>query len=98
MANLQVGYINSNVDLDSGSWDGYDFFVVDASGGSITISMETIVADGQAYYLQRVDSDLLTTVTLTPKSGQSVNGGSSYLLPIGTRIYCVAANSNYLCK
>ena len=95
MAQLSVGYITSNVDLDLNSLDGYNFFVIDASGGSITISMETIVGDGMNFYCQRIDSST-NTVTFTPKPGQTVNGGSSYSLPIGTRVFCVSSNSNFL--
>jgi hypothetical protein len=95
MAQLSVGYISSNVDLDLDNWDGYNFFVIDATSGSITISMETIVGDGMNFYCQRIDTSA-NTVTFTPKAGQTVNGGSSYSLPVGTRVFCVSSNSNFL--
>lgn len=95
MAGLSVGYINTTLDLNDDSWDGYNFFVVDASSGSITITMENITADGINFYMQRVDASE-NTVTLQPESGQTLNGSSSYMLAIGTRVFCVSENSNYL--
>lgn len=95
MTSLDVGFINTTLDLNDDSWDGFNFFVVDASGGSITITMENITVDGIYFYLQRVDASE-NTVTLQPVGDQTLNGSSSYMLAIGTRVLCVSENSNYL--
>lgn len=95
MSYISLGQFSADFDMDDELWA---FYVVDATSGSISVSMQTINVDGIWIYIQRTDTNATNTVTLVPKTGQTINGASSYNLLIGERVMCVslATAQNYL--
>jgi len=56
-----------------------DVYLIDASGGNITITLPLITADGTQYTLTRIDTTT-NTVTIQGTSGQTLNGVASIAL------------------
>lgn len=67
---VQTAYItstsgNTNLSID------YDTYIIDSSGGSITLTLPTITADGITFLLRRRD---ITGNTVTLSSSATING------------------------
>jgi hypothetical protein len=56
----------------------FDTYLVDASGGSITLTVPSASADGQHFFINRIDSTDANTLTIT--SQDTINGASSIML------------------
>ena len=68
--------INSSTDLDNNGYEYYQYFLADANGGSFNFVLPTNVWDGLSYIINRTDSNVLTSITLSAHTG-TVNGGAS---------------------
>ena len=77
--NSNITEITTSTTLDT----GFDVYLVDASGGSITVTLPAIVADGMQYKLHRSD-DTANTVTIVPTGGDTIEGTSSAVLQQNT--------------
>lgn len=75
--------INSTVDMNTNSLEYFEYFIVNASG-NIEIKLPTAY-DGSYYQFHRLDTTA-NTVTFTAQTGDTINGGSSLVLPINR--YC----------
>lgn len=87
--------ISSNVDFDIGSWSGYNYFPVNCSGGSCTVTLPTSVWDGLSFIFNRVDSNLLATFTMDCHTG-TINGGSSIVVPGKSYVEVVYDGGNWM--
>lgn len=71
-----------------------DVYVVDASGGNITLTLPNITTNGMQYKLKRVDSTRANTVTVQGFSGaQTIDGQVSITLSIVSSIEVQSINS-----
>lgn len=57
-----------------------DVVLVDASGGSITITLPNILSDGMQYKLKRTDATTSSTVTIQGTGGQTIDGSTTVTL------------------
>lgn len=76
--------ITSTVDMNQNSLEFFEYFLVDATSGNIEIKLPTSY-DGSYFQFHRKDTSS-NTVTFICQTGDTVNGGSSILLPINR--YC----------
>jgi hypothetical protein len=72
--------INSTVDMNTNSLEYFEYFIVDATSGNIEIKLPTAY-DGSYFQFHRLDTTP-NLVTFVPQTGNTVNGGSSFLLPV----------------
>jgi hypothetical protein len=56
----------------------FDVYIVSASGGSITITLPTISADGMQYKIKRTDNTPANTVTIQGTGGQTIDGITTF--------------------
>lgn len=75
MSSLYVTLINSSQTLDF----GYDTFLVDASGGNITLTIPSAAGDGPNFIVSRIDNstNTVTIISIDSGSGITINGSSS---------------------
>lgn len=85
--------LNSTCDMDQNNLQYYDYYLIDAATGNISITLPTLY-DGSYIQLHRIDTSS-NTVNLLPQSGETVNGTSSMLLPINRYAQCVKIGSNW---
>jgi len=74
MGDYSIYVILNNLDLDE--QNGYTYYIVDCSLGDIQLTLPTITYDGANFKIHRLDSSS-NVLTITPQSGQTINGGSS---------------------
>lgn len=72
--------INSTVDMNLNSLEYFEYFIIDATNGNINITLPTGY-DGSYYQFHRLDTST-NVVTFLPQTGDTINGGSSIILPI----------------
>lgn len=60
MSNAYPIYITSDATVDPGS----DTFFIDATGGSVTMTLPSLISDGTKFTFVRVDSNVSFTVTI----------------------------------
>ena len=90
---LYIFTITSDAHLDDLS--GYNYFLVDASGGNISIHLQNITADGIYVTLTRIDSSPSNTVTIAGMNGQTINGAASVPLNTNSQFIPVSLNGNW---
>jgi hypothetical protein len=73
-------------------------FVLDASSNGIAVTLPSASGqDGNHFYLIRIDSFPVNAVTMTPSSGQTINGNSgSYVFTKYKEYHVVAVSGNWL--
>lgn len=81
--------------MDTNGYSGYNYFPVDCSGGSLTITLPTNVWDGLVYIFNRTDSNALTTLTLDAHTG-TIQGGASLAVSAKSYVECVYLGSNWM--
>jgi hypothetical protein len=78
-----MNYITSDTTLDN----GYQIDLLDASGGSFTVTLFNIDGDGDEVYLSRVDNNALGIVTIKNNDGSNYTtmlvGGIIHLISYG---------------
>lgn len=95
MNSLYTETITNDIDLDNES--GSNYFIIDASSNNINISLPTIGSNGMNFEIIRIDSNLLNTVTFTPKTSQTVNNNSSTTFAVNSYASLVSNDSNWIC-
>lgn len=92
MSLRSIKLVTSTQDLDP----VYDTFFIDASQGSIIFTLPNIALDGLNYYIKRIDSSLLTTVTIKGyNASQTINGSTSVLLLGSNAIFPISFNGEW---
>jgi hypothetical protein len=94
MSNVSVGELTTSVDMDN--YDGFNYLFVDCSAGNITIDMTTLIFDGYYFIFNRRDNSS-NTVTLLPKTGQTINGTTSFLIPPRGVTGILGFNNDWTC-
>jgi len=90
MATLNYDVVTSNATL---SWD-YDIYFVDASGGSITLTLpDPFDYDGTHFYIKRVDTTYSNTVTVTPTNSH-IDNLTTLSINSLQKFHFIAYNSN----
>ena len=89
--------INSNIDMDVNSYTGYNYFLVDCSSNNVTIQLTSSVWDGYTFIFQRVDTNSSNTLTLSAKTGTTINGSSSVTCGVKTYNQIVNYSSDWKC-
>lgn len=69
MTTVDVIYMTSDGTLDL----NFNVFLLDATSGSLSITIPLFTSDGQQIQIKRVDSVILNTVTISPTSPQKIN-------------------------
>ena len=87
--------INSNTDFDNDGWTGFNYFPVDCSVGSITITLPTNVWDGLGFYFNRTDNNALNFLTIECHTG-TIQGGASLVVGGKTVIEAVFNNGDWI--
>lgn len=87
---VSVTSINSSQTL-SFDWNVY---LIDATLGSITVTLPTPSADGENISLSRTDATG-NTVTVQGLLGETIDGASSYNLTAGNKLKVVAYLGNW---
>lgn len=76
--------ITATSDMDNNGLSGYNYFLIDCSGGNITITLPSSIWDGLTYVFLRTDLSA-NVLTFNAHSG-AINGGSS--LTMSPKNYC----------
>jgi hypothetical protein len=87
--NTNITLITTNTTLSTKD----DVYIVNASGGSLTITLPLITANGMQYKIKRSDTTPTSTVTIIGTSGQTIDGAVSILLATTTNIELQSLNS-----
>ena len=87
--------LNSTCDMNQNNLEFYDYYLIDASSGNISITLPTAY-DSSYYQFQRIDTTA-NTVTLLPQSGDTVNSTSSLLFPINRYAQLIKIGTNWRC-
>lgn len=72
--------ITSSTTIDT----GYENFLIDATSGSLTITLPIILSNGQFFRFRRIDNTA-NNVTITG-TGQNIDGNTNITLPVLTTI------------
>lgn len=75
-------YVNTNLDMNQNGNDGFQYYIVDCSTSSINISLGNNPYDALYYRIQRVDTNVLNTLTITATNSKLINGGTSTTMNI----------------
>ena len=86
--------ITSNADMNNNTYAGFEYYFVDASSGSITITLPEILYDGTTFIMHRIDNSV-NNVTLEAFTGQTVDGTSSVNMPARNYQEFVSLNNNW---
>lgn len=78
MTSLTATTVTSNTTTDN----GYNLYLCNANGGSFTLSLNDSDADGTVYYIKRVDTNLLTSLTINTSSTNTIDNVNSVTLGI----------------
>jgi hypothetical protein len=70
-------YVNTSFDGSADSYWMFNWFQVDCSANNITAIMPTNVSQGNGYILARTDNNATYSLTVTPGTGFTINGGTS---------------------
>ena len=89
MSSLYIYNVTSSETIDL----GYDTFLVDATGGNITVTIPTSPGDGSNFMISRIDSSS-NTVTVVPTSAD-INGSSSVSLGVNENAKLGASNGDW---
>ena len=96
MSNYSTCLITSDIDQGSNGYDGYNYYIIDASSGNITITLTSnYLSNGLYYYFNRIDSST-NGVTLLCPNGYTINGNSSLSLNIGQSCEIVFNNDDWI--
>ncbi len=85
--------LNTTCDMELNNLQYFDYYFVDASAGSISITLPFLY-DGSYIQMHRIDTTS-NTVTLLPQTGETVNNTSSVLLPINRYAQCIKTSTNW---
>lgn len=91
-----VTTLTSDADLDTPTNQGYNYFFVDCTSNNVNITMQNILGDGMNYEITRIDNSS-NTLTLTPKTGNTVNNLSSTTISPNITCNCVTSGMNWFC-
>lgn len=91
MTSVYVTSVNSNETLDL----NFNVFLVDATTGSITLTFPLIPSDGLFFTIQRIDSNVLSSVSVVPTSPNTIHGGTISLALSGGSSYVSLGNIWY---
>lgn len=94
MTTMYTSLVTSSIDLDYN--DMFQHFVVDCSSGNINIDMTSLIYTGYYFIFNRIDTSS-NTLTLTARSGQTINGTTTYNVPIKGYTECVGLSTDWLC-
>ena len=80
--------INTDTDMDQNGNTGYNYFLVDASSNNIDVQMSNSAWDGLTFIYNRTDASS-NVVSLSAKTGYTINGNASIILPINKTVEIV---------
>jgi hypothetical protein len=95
MANYALTTVNMSGNLD----DNYEVTVIDCANGNVTITLPSIVADGDTYVLVRQDSGVNSNLcTIAADGTDTVTGVPSVTLVLDQciRVVSYTTNTNWL--
>jgi hypothetical protein len=97
MSTYSTCLITSDTDQSLNGYDGYNFYIIDASSNNIDFTLTAnYVSNGLYYYFIRVDGST-NQVTLTAPSGYTINNTSTISLGINQTCEIIFNNNNWLC-
>lgn len=85
--------VSTSVTSDTTLGTSYHIYLVDATSGSITLTLPSITADGTNFRIKRIDTSLTNTVTVQGTGGQQIDSQASITMDTGTNIILAAFNS-----
>lgn len=85
-----IAYITSSTALDT----GYDTFLIDASGGNITFTMNEIGNDGETYMIKRTDNSSNTVTVQGFDSSQTIDGQTSISVDPGVNFTIMSRDND----
>lgn len=85
--------LNSTCDMELNNLQYFDYYLIDASSGSISITLPFLY-DGSYLQFQRIDTSS-NVVTLLPQTGETLNGTSSVIFPINRYSQCFKNGTNW---
>lgn len=96
--NFPITSINTSIDMDTNSNTGYYYFITNCSTNSIVVQLPALqyCFNGQTFRFVRQDSNLLTTITFTAKSGTTVNNVTSVIAALKTNVELTYFNGNWI--
>jgi hypothetical protein len=75
---------------------GYDIYFINTSNNSVNLTLPVITGDGMHFLFRNIDKNINSnTTTITPGSGNTIEGQSSYQLATGTFAGFVAFGTNW---
>lgn len=73
MSNRSINLVTSSLTIDP----NYDTFLIDASGGNVTVIMNDILGDGHNFVFKRIDTSGNTVTLQGYDSSQTIDGSVS---------------------
>lgn len=87
-----------NTDMDNQFVTGSNFILADCSNGAVNIDLQQFIYDGLWLTVIRKDNVGTNTLTLTAKTGTTINGTTSVTLNPGKMAELIVYNSNWNCQ
>ena len=91
MSSIYITLVSSDTNMDM----GYNCYLVDASGGNTTLTLPSILGDGQNFIVRRIDTNGSNTLTLNTSDSDTIDGLSSVQIGVGQDINVASCNSNW---
>jgi hypothetical protein len=82
------------IDLDN--YDSCNYILIDCSLNNVIMETTTTLFDGYYFTIIRTDNSS-NTLTINSKSGQSINGTTSFIMPERSYLEMVGFNNNWKC-
>ena len=90
MSSIAITLITSSQNLD----DNYEAHLIDATNNGITVTLPSILADGDSYLLSRTDNSL-NGVTVQAQNGETINNSSSISMLPTNKFRIIAYGTNF---
>jgi hypothetical protein len=75
---------------------GYDIYFINTSNNSVNLTLPVITGDGMHFVFRNIDTNVSSNITtITPGSGNTIEGQSSYQLATGTFNHFLAHGTNW---
>ena len=90
MSSAYITLVTGNTTVDSG-WDTY---LIDATGGNITMTMITPVGEGGLFTFSRIDATA-NTVSIVGGASENINGAATFSLLSHENVTFVSFNDQW---
>lgn len=88
MSNTYTTSVNSNTTMDF----SLNYYLVDASSNNITLTLPTILGNGNNFIIRRIDNNANFTVNLVSFSGQLIDNNASKIINPNTNLLVNSLN------